>query len=56
MPKTVYLQSYGCQMNERDSEEVLGMLPAPAFARGGPGPAQGYEVAERPEAGLEDRS
>jgi tRNA-2-methylthio-N6-dimethylallyladenosine synthase len=30
--------TYGCQMNERDSEEVLGMLTA-----------QGYEVAEAPE-------
>ena len=56
MKKSIYLRTFGCQMNERDSEEVLGMLPAPAFARSGPGSAQGYEVAERPEAGLEDRS
>ncbi len=28
MNKAVYLQTYGCQMNERDSEEVLGMLTA----------------------------
>jgi tRNA A37 methylthiotransferase MiaB len=28
MNKSVYLQTYGCQMNERDSEEVLGMLTA----------------------------
>jgi tRNA-2-methylthio-N6-dimethylallyladenosine synthase len=39
MNKTVFLQTYGCQMNERDSEEVLGMLTA-----------QGYEVVEQPEA------
>ncbi|MBI3457801.1 MAG: radical SAM protein [Candidatus Rokubacteria bacterium] len=32
----VYLQTYGCQMNERDSEEILGMLTA-----------QGYTVVER---------
>src|SRR3990167_3947843 len=38
MSKTVFLQTYGCQMNERDSEEVLGMLAA-----------QGYEIAERAE-------
>ena len=36
--KRVFLQTFGCQMNERDSEEVLGMLTA-----------QGYEIAERPE-------
>ena len=35
MSKTVFLQTYGCQMNERDSEEVLGMLMA-----------QGYGIAE----------
>jgi len=34
--KHVYLQTYGCQMNERDSEEILGMLTA-----------QGYAVVER---------
>ena len=39
MNKSVYLQTYGCQMNERDSEEVLGMLTA-----------QGYEIARQPEA------
>ncbi|MBI4354322.1 MAG: radical SAM protein, partial [Candidatus Omnitrophica bacterium] len=38
MNKAVFLQTYGCQMNERDSEEVLGMLSA-----------QGYEIAEQPE-------
>ena len=38
MTKRVYLQVYGCQMNERDSEEVLGMLTA-----------QGYEIAGQPE-------
>ncbi len=38
MHKSVYLQTYGCQMNERDSEEVLGMLTA-----------QGYAVVEQPE-------
>jgi tRNA-2-methylthio-N6-dimethylallyladenosine synthase len=32
----VYLQTYGCQMNERDSEEILGMLTA-----------QGYRVVPR---------
>ena len=26
--KRLYLVTYGCQMNERDSEEVLGMLAA----------------------------
>ncbi|MDP3787280.1 MAG: hypothetical protein Q8R05_07055, partial [Candidatus Omnitrophota bacterium] len=25
MPK-VFLQTYGCQMNDRDSEEITGML------------------------------
>ena len=39
MRKSVYLQTYGCQMNERDSEEVLGMLTA-----------QGYAIADQPEA------
>jgi len=38
MKKQVFLQTYGCQMNERDSEEVLGMLTA-----------QGYEIAEEEE-------
>ena len=38
MKKRVLLQTYGCQMNERDSEEVLGMLTA-----------QGYEIAEQAE-------
>ena len=38
MSKTVFLQTYGCQMNERDSEEVLGMLTA-----------QDYEIAQQPE-------
>jgi tRNA-2-methylthio-N6-dimethylallyladenosine synthase len=38
MAQAVYLQTYGCQMNERDSEEILGMLVA-----------QGYRVAEREE-------
>ena len=38
MSKTVYLQTYGCQMNERDSEEILGMLLA-----------QGYAIVEQPE-------
>ncbi len=32
------MQTYGCQMNDRDSEEVLGMLTA-----------QGYEVSQKPE-------
>jgi tRNA-2-methylthio-N6-dimethylallyladenosine synthase len=36
MTPAVYLQTYGCQMNERDSEEILGMLTA-----------QGYAVVER---------
>src|SRR5262249_36913987 len=36
MSRRVYLQTYGCQMNERDSEEILGMLTA-----------QGYSVVER---------
>jgi len=35
MAQAVYLQTYGCQMNERDSEEILGMLGA-----------QGYVVVE----------
>jgi tRNA-2-methylthio-N6-dimethylallyladenosine synthase len=38
MHKQVYLQTYGCQMNERDSEEILGMLTA-----------QGYALVEREE-------
>ncbi len=38
MNKRVYIGTYGCQMNERDSEEALGMLTA-----------QGYAIAERPE-------
>ncbi len=38
MKKQVFLQTYGCQMNDRDSEEVLGMLTA-----------QGYEVSQKPE-------
>ena len=38
MAQTVYLQTYGCQMNERDSEEILGMLIA-----------QGYVVVAREE-------
>ena len=36
--RKLWLGSFGCQMNERDSEEVLGMLTA-----------QGYELSERPE-------
>jgi tRNA-2-methylthio-N6-dimethylallyladenosine synthase len=32
MPTSVYLQTYGCQMNERDSEEILGMLAAQGYA------------------------
>lgn len=36
--KRLYLVTYGCQMNERDSEEVLGMLTG-----------QGYQIAEQPE-------
>lgn len=39
MSKNVYLQTFGCQMNERDSEEVIGLLVA-----------QGYEVTEREDA------
>jgi tRNA-2-methylthio-N6-dimethylallyladenosine synthase len=38
MAQAVYLQTYGCQMNERDSEEILGMLVA-----------QGYAMVEREE-------
>ena len=38
MSKSIFVQTYGCQMNERDSEEVLGMLTA-----------QGYVIAEQPE-------
>ena len=29
--KHVYLQTYGCQMNERDSEEILGMLATQGY-------------------------
>jgi len=36
--KRVFLQTYGCQMNVRDSEEVLGILTS-----------SGYEIAQRPE-------
>jgi tRNA-2-methylthio-N6-dimethylallyladenosine synthase len=32
MATQVYLQTYGCQMNERDSEEILGMLTAQGYA------------------------
>jgi tRNA-2-methylthio-N6-dimethylallyladenosine synthase len=32
MGGAVYLQTYGCQMNERDSEEILGMLTARGYA------------------------
>jgi tRNA-2-methylthio-N6-dimethylallyladenosine synthase len=39
MSRAVYLQTYGCQMNERDSEEILGMLTA-----------QGYTVVDAEEA------
>ncbi|HEY7140150.1 MAG TPA: MiaB/RimO family radical SAM methylthiotransferase [Methylomirabilota bacterium] len=38
MAQAVYLQTYGCQMNERDSEEILGMLTA-----------QGYALVDREE-------
>jgi tRNA-2-methylthio-N6-dimethylallyladenosine synthase len=38
MPRQVYLQTYGCQMNERDSEEILGMLTG-----------QGYAIVQREE-------
>jgi tRNA-2-methylthio-N6-dimethylallyladenosine synthase len=38
MNKKVFIRSFGCQMNERDSEEVLGILYA-----------QGYGSAENPE-------
>src|SRR3989338_3745867 len=38
MKKYVFVKNFGCQMNERDSEEVLGMITA-----------QGYEISERPE-------
>lgn len=38
MTRHVFLQTYGCQMNERDSEEILGMLRA-----------QGYALVEREE-------
>jgi tRNA-2-methylthio-N6-dimethylallyladenosine synthase len=38
MAQAVYLQTYGCQMNERDSEEILGMLAA-----------QGYALVQREE-------
>jgi len=38
MAKHVFLHTYGCQMNERDSEEIVGMLTA-----------QGYALAEREE-------
>ena len=41
MSKTIFLQTYGCQMNARDSEEVLGRPTAQgheitAAVRGGP--------------------
>jgi tRNA-2-methylthio-N6-dimethylallyladenosine synthase len=38
MARALYLQTYGCQMNERDSEEILGMLAA-----------QGYAIVDREE-------
>lgn len=38
MKKQVYIKTYGCQMNDRDSEEIIGMLTA-----------QGYEISHKPE-------
>lgn len=38
MSKTLYVQTYGCQMNVRDGEEVAGLLMK-----------QGYALAEKPE-------
>ena len=29
-PRTYYIQTYGCQMNERDSETIAGILKAGA--------------------------
>src|SRR3989338_7772885 len=26
MPKKIYIRTFGCQMNNRDSEEIIGML------------------------------
>ena len=45
MQKRVYVRPFGYQMDERDSEEALGMVMA-----------QGYEIAEQPERafGTED--
>jgi len=37
--RRVFLHTYGCQMNERDSEEILGMLQG-----------KGYALATQPEA------
>ena len=31
MNRSVFVQTYGCQMNARDSEEVLGMLTAQGY-------------------------
>ena len=39
MKRSVWIHSFGCQMNERDSEEALGMLTA-----------QGYEITQQPES------
>ncbi len=36
--KLAYLQSFGCQMNENDSEKLSGMLET-----------MGYGIADRPE-------
>ena len=48
MKESVYLQTFGCQMNERDAEEVL---PGPTWRAGAGGmlAAHGYARAEQPE-------
>jgi len=56
MSRLIFLQTYGYQMNERDSEEILGMLTAQGYglrrrARRLPAPRLGISEAAR-QAGL----
>ena len=35
MPRTYHVTTFGCQMNEHDSEQMRGMLEALGYAGGG---------------------